>query len=177
MDSFYENTIRPIEDRMMRSVWRITQHPDAAEEAFQDAVTTILRKRRAVLRHPNPQALILRICLNAGYDVLRKRSRRQRHESPPDEQMGRHPSEDARPDERAALGELRETILSAIGALPRRQAIAAMLRFVDEEPYAHIGEVLGCSEGTARTHVKRARAKLVHRRSATLVEIEETDHV
>ncbi|NTU51536.1 MAG: hypothetical protein HGA94_03750, partial [Candidatus Aminicenantes bacterium] len=49
-----------MEPRLMRTIWRIVRQKEAAEDALQDALAAIWKKRDAVARHPNPQALILR---------------------------------------------------------------------------------------------------------------------
>jgi DNA-directed RNA polymerase specialized sigma24 family protein len=74
----YEQLIAPLESQMMRTIWRVARHQEWAEDTLQDALTIIWKKLAYVCRHPNPQALILKICLNAGYDTLRKRRRQGR---------------------------------------------------------------------------------------------------
>ena len=69
--------IAPMEARMMRSIWRIVRNADLAEDTLQDALAVIWKKRHQVRRHPNPPALILKICLNAAYDSLRRLERMQ----------------------------------------------------------------------------------------------------
>ena len=71
----YENLIGPIEQQMMRSVWRITRDPDDADDALQEALERIWTRLSRIQRHANPRALILRICVNAAYDVLRRNAR------------------------------------------------------------------------------------------------------
>lgn len=44
--------------------------------------------------------------------------------------------------------------------LPRRQAVAIVLWAVEDRSHSEIAAALGCSEETARTHVRRARAAL-----------------
>jgi len=61
----YDLLVRPLESRMMRAVWRIVRQKEAAEDAFQDALAVIWKKRDAVARHPNPQALILKMTVDA----------------------------------------------------------------------------------------------------------------
>ena len=69
--SDYERFIDPIEDQMVRLVWRIVRHRQDFEDALQEALTTIWKRLDRIRRHRNPHALILRICANAGYDILR----------------------------------------------------------------------------------------------------------
>ena len=45
-------------------------------------------------------------------------------------------------------------------ALPHRQAQTAALRFVYDLPIADIARTLGCSEGTVKQHLSRARRSL-----------------
>ena len=77
----YDDLIAPIEDRMIRSVWRIVRDADDADDAFQAALEKIWRRLETIRRHPNPRALILRICVNAAYDLLRKKARLRRREA------------------------------------------------------------------------------------------------
>ena len=83
----YECLIRPVEDQMIRSVWRIVRDPDETEDAFQEALAKIWLNFSKIRRHPNPRALILRICTNAAYDALRRNARRRWQE--PEERLTR----------------------------------------------------------------------------------------
>src|SRR5690606_12569124 len=58
-------------------------------------------------------------------------------------------------------------VWAALAGLPRRQAAALLLWSVFGHALAEIGVLLGCSEETARTHLRRARTRLR----------EELDHV
>jgi DNA-directed RNA polymerase specialized sigma24 family protein len=49
-----------------------------AEDCLQDALAVVWKKRLQIRLHPNPQALILKICLNAAYDSLRRLERMRR---------------------------------------------------------------------------------------------------
>jgi RNA polymerase sigma-70 factor, ECF subfamily len=155
----YESLIAPIENQMIRSVWRIVRDADDAEDAFQQALETVWRQLKRIRRHPNPHALILRICINSAYDVLRKRARRLRREeldAIPEELPDTSPSA----ADRIATREGHSEILNAISLLPRSQAQAVLMRFVQELPYSEIAQALGCREATVRRHIANARARL-----------------
>ncbi|MHC4063664.1 MAG: RNA polymerase sigma factor [Planctomycetota bacterium] len=155
----YGTLIGPIEDKMIRSIWRVVRDPDDAEEAFQEALATIWKRLDKIGRHPNPHALILRICINAAYDVLHRKIRRRWREelkAIPTEIPDPRPS----PAERLSGQEERAEIIRAIRQLPRKQADAALMRFVQELSYQEIAQALGCSEVTVRTHIARARTRL-----------------
>ena len=158
----YDGLVRPLESRMMRSIWRIVRQREAAEDALQDALAVIWKKRDTVARHPNPQALILRISVAAAYDAVRKTRRRLSHEVPglPDGAADDSAAPVTKgPEDR----DLRAEILAAIGHLPKRQATAVLLHIVEEQSYEEIAREMGCLETTVRVHVMRARAALTRR--------------
>jgi RNA polymerase sigma-70 factor (ECF subfamily) len=156
---FYRQFIEPIEDRMIRSVWRVTRDAADAEDAMQNALMAIWRRRGRIAGHASPQALILKICIDAGCDIARRRARERRHtglHEPAEESDG-----NARPAwEVLAQRELSSEILGAIHRLSRRQAVAITLRVFEELPYEQIAAAMQCSEATARKHVERARGHL-----------------
>jgi RNA polymerase sigma factor (sigma-70 family) len=152
----YERLIAPIEDRMMRSVWSVTRNADDAEEALQEALCTVWRKLDRISRHPNPEALVLRICINAAYDTLRARIRRRRREA-----LAPIPDRvQTTPEDHFERDAWRRALLDAIGRLSRSQASAVMLRLVQGMSYDQVAEVMGCKASTARKHVERGRLRL-----------------
>jgi len=164
----YDVLVRPLEPRMMRSIWRIVRQREAAEDALQDALTVVWKKRAAIARHPKPEALILRIAVTAAYDAVRKTRRLLRREvhgltDPPADGGATSTAEGMIEDH-----ELRSAVLAAIGRLPRRQATAVLLHVLEERSYEDIARAMGCSESTARVHVMRGRAGLARRLSRLL---------
>ncbi len=155
----YEELIAPMESRMMRCVWRVVRNADLADDALQDALATIWKKLQTVRRHPNPQALILKICLNSAYDSLRRRRRFLRHEEV--SILSNTPDSSVQGGMSALLAkETENQVLQAIGRLPRKQALAVLMRVLEGEPFAVIASALDCSEVTARIHVSKGRARL-----------------
>jgi len=158
----YDVFIKPMESRMMRSIWRIVRQKEAAEDALQDALAVIWKKRDVVARHPHPEALILKISVDAAYDAVRKMRRRLRHEvaglpAQPFERRTFSVTEEAE------FRALRAAVLEAIGRLPKKQATAVLLRIVEEESYEDIARGMRCSATTVRIHVMRGRAVLASR--------------
>jgi RNA polymerase sigma factor (sigma-70 family) len=157
--SGYDALIRPIQDQMLRSIWRITRVAEDAEDALQESLTIIWKRRARIERHPHPQALILRICVNCACDVLRARLRRVSRETALVEPDAIH-AKDCPVDQVLHKEELHDDLARALGRLPKQQTTAILMRYILEFPYQEIGEALGCSERTARVHVNRARKKL-----------------
>ena len=143
---------------MMRSVWRITQDADDADDAFQESMTQIWQRMSRIRAHPNPQALVLRICANVACDVLRRKSRRDsREQSSPIERL-----DTSTPDVAALIlrNERQKEVKAAIARLPERQATAITMRFLLCCSYEEIARSLGCAEATARVHATRGLSRL-----------------
>ena len=171
---FFEQLIEPIEHQMMRSIWRIVRDPEMAKDALQDSLAKIWKRLDRVRIHPNPRALILKICLNAAIDSLRKRKRLHQHEKT--EPLHRFPIQPNTTAYEVLDGKKIEAeILEAIKRLPRRQAVAVLMRLIQDQPYAVIAQAMECSETTVRIHVSRGRARLSqwlsHLKPASLKEV------
>lgn len=119
----YERLIAPIETRMIRTIWGIVRDPDEAQDALQEALVAVWRRWDRLQNHPNPQALVLRICINAAYDALRRRHRRLRWfgtEDVPVDPPDPAPSAMQAVEGAEAHGRVRQ----AIASLSRNQATA-----------------------------------------------------
>ena len=156
-EEIYQRLIAPIEGKMIAIVSRIVGPRDEAADVFQEALAVVWQKLSRIDQHPNPQACILRICINLSYDALRRRGRQAREMSALRDMACRQAMSRPKPP---AEPEALDGIYDAIRALPRQQAEAVLLRLVDETPYLAIGHILNCSEATARSHVSKGRLRL-----------------
>jgi RNA polymerase sigma-70 factor (ECF subfamily) len=155
----FEQLIKPVEHQMMRSIWRIVRDPEMAKDTLQESLTKIWKRLDRIRSHPNPRALILKICLNSAIDSLRKRKRLHQHEKT--EPLYRFPIQSGTKDyEALERKKIEAEILKAISRLPRRQAVAVLMRIIQDQPYEVIAQAMKCSETTVRIHVSRGRARL-----------------
>ena len=154
----YERLLRPIEKQMISTVGRIVRDPDDAEDVFQEVLVVVWAKLERIVRHPNPHAYIMRVCVTRSYDALRKRARRQRREARLDSLKAMllpfRPQDLSRDRDRASA------VRNAISMLPPNQGRAVLLRAMDGSPYHVIAKILGCSEATARSHFSKGKARL-----------------
>lgn len=155
----YERLIAPLEGRMMRTVWAIVKDPDEAQDALQEALATLWRRWDRLQRHPNPEALVLRVCANAAYDAIRRRQRHARRFAT-DEEPVDVPDPSPSALQAAAGAEAQARVRRAIAALSRNQAVAIVMHAVEGIPYEGVAAAMRCREVTVRTHVARARARL-----------------
>lgn len=142
---------------MIQSVWRILRDADDADDALQCALATLWKQWDKLRRHANPEALVLRVCIDAAYDQLRKRLRRQRLNQSNAEMNAGATIAPSQPIERE---ETEREVMQAIAALPGKQRTATYLRLVEGRPYEAVAAALGCGESTARKHVARGRRRL-----------------
>lgn len=133
-----------------------------AEDLAADA---LLRAYRALRGYPaeRVEALAVRPWLLA---ILRNTARNRardaarRPEPPPSFEPVEDPSTEPGPAERAETGELQRRLGAALADLPEPQRTAVVLRHVQGLPVSEIAAVLGCAEGTTKSHVSRGLARL-----------------
>jgi len=169
----FDALVKPIEGQMIAAVWRVLRHEHDFDDAFQRALSNIWDHLDPIREHQHPTACILRICLNAAHDTLRKRCQRERHET--ENTLSDEFIDTKRDGAEQLIGEEQENeILAAIATLPSTQAEAVLLRFTEDLTYLEISQVLECSEASARQAVCRGRDKLtsllLHLRPRTPIE-------
>ncbi len=120
-----------------------------AEDVAQEAMLVAYRKWRTVSAMDRPDLWVRRVCVNLAVSTFRRRVSELRAVTV---LAGRR---DVEP-----LSDDTEEVWAACRSLPKRQAQATALRFVYDLPIADIAAVLGCSEGTVKQHLSRARASL-----------------
>lgn len=133
---------------------------DDALDAVQDAMIKMLAYRDRPAEEWTP--LFWRILRSRIVDIQRRRRFRlrwllpQRHdESPPDwTDTGLGPA--STHDQREGYARM----LDALCVLPRRQREAFTLRILEELDVASTAQAMGCSEGSVKTHLSRARSAM-----------------
>jgi len=156
----FSRIIEPIQQQMFAIVWRLLRSPHDAEDAHHAALARLWEHWNLVETHPNPQALVLKICTETAIDHLRKRQREAGRLDTDPTAINSAPAWQAMPPEAAMQNEALHEITTAIARLPDQQAVAVAMRLVQGASYEHIAAALGCSETTVRTHVARGRETL-----------------
>lgn len=129
----------------------VLNHEDA-EDAVQEA---FLHAYRALDRFRPDQAFgawLHRIVANAALDLTRRRKVREAEELP---ETVASPFRDP-----AEAGDLRRRLWEALAELPARQRAVIVLHDIEGFKHAEIGKMLGIPEGTARSDLHYARARL-----------------
>lgn len=147
--AFYEEEYA----RAARLAFALTGRRDLAEELAQDAFMAIYQDWGRFAAYDQPRGLLRRVLVNRCLSSGRRRSVEVRLLL----RLGA---------ERPATVELTESdeqLWAAVRSLPRRQAQAIALRYLDDLSVDHIAEVLGCSAETVHTHLRRGRDQLKRR--------------
>jgi RNA polymerase sigma-70 factor, ECF subfamily len=155
----YDYLVSKYMKRVVSIAWGIVRNADDAEdlaqEAFVKAYQTIERFKPGEPFGP----WIYRIVTNLALDVLKHRQR-FRHEELTDAYPA---ARGDRADLAAVSNELASRIDAAIQALPEMQRVVARLFLVEHFEHTEIAAMTNLSEGTVRSHLSLARAKLRER--------------
>jgi len=124
----------------------------SAEDVVQDAFLDALARWD---RLAHPSAWIRRVIANKSVSLFRRRATEARHLL-----LGVAPGTDPEPELHREVSEL----WVEVRKLPKRQAQTVALRYIDGARISEIAEILGVSDETVKTHLKRAKQTLVHHR-------------
>ncbi|MGI8662175.1 MAG: SigE family RNA polymerase sigma factor [Acidimicrobiales bacterium] len=129
--------------RLCRLAFLLTGEDGRAEEIVMEAFVRSIARWRSV-REPETyvRRAVVNLCRNR-----RRRAWTERHAPTPGEAASPPPE---------PMGE----VWTAVTRLPPRQRAAVVLRYWDDISEADIASVLGCSTGTVKSQLAKARASL-----------------
>ena len=142
-------------DRLLRYATALTCDPHLAQDIVQDVLLRAQDRWPRIESMAAPDAYVRRMITNEYLSWRRRRASRTVPSSngtldalgtPTADPAGQHAE--------------RDEMRARIGALPRKQRAAVLLRYYEDCTDAQIAEVLGCSAGTVRSHISRALATL-----------------
>jgi RNA polymerase sigma-70 factor, ECF subfamily len=122
-----------------------------ADDLVQEAFSTAYRRWSEIAAYDDPLAWVRKVMVNNAMS----RGRRLRREVLAMARFGNRPQLVA-----AAIDERDRELWHLVSTLPKQQAAAIALHYVDDLSVASIATVLGCSEGTVKTHLSRGRHAL-----------------
>ncbi|AGA26471.1 RNA polymerase sigma factor, sigma-70 family [Singulisphaera acidiphila DSM 18658] len=152
----FAETVAPHLDRLHRLARRILRSDDMAEDAVQEALTSLWREGRMP---PNPTGWLSRAVVHRSLHLNRCRQRRRCHE----EKACWHRSENQHEGDGLRALEARELgirIEAAISRLPDRFREVFVLREVEQMDYGAIADALRVPVGTVRSRLSRSREAL-----------------
>jgi RNA polymerase sigma-70 factor (ECF subfamily) len=162
MDAF----LKSVEKQAYRIALLATGQPEDALDLVQESMIRLVSKY-AGKPEAELKALFYRILHNQIKDFQRKKSVRSRWFSWLNEGDGEEdplqrfadPNEPG-PEQRLKIDGAFNQLEEALGQLPFRQQQAFLLRCWEELSVVETARVMGCSEGSVKTHYSRALARL-----------------
>lgn len=121
-----------------------------AEDLVQEAFITAHRRWDRVSQYDSPQAWVRRVLINRATSLRRRLTAEERAVR----RVG--PPEPHTPD----LSPETQDVWTEVRTLPRRQRQAVALYYVAQLSVAEVADAMGCSRGTVKSHLHRARETL-----------------
>ncbi|MFN0072769.1 MAG: sigma-70 family RNA polymerase sigma factor [Chloroflexota bacterium] len=141
----------------------LMRSPADAADLTQDAFIRLMRALPSYRAETKFTTWLYRLVVNLGLDELRRRARRidpmtlddDGAPDPPDQSLGSDPLYQATTAEDA------ERIRRAVQMLPVSQRLALTFYYFDEMTYEEIASVMDVPLNTVKSHIHRAKSKLV----------------
>ena len=157
----FERLMEPLEQLVWRVCWHYTGNREAAEDCGQEAMIRIWRNLANYRGECALESWVYRIAANCCMDWLRKKKRDQSVSMEPMVEQGFDPADDAPGTEAQVVAkDERQRLREAIALLPDDQREALILTQLEKVSYEETAQALGVSEGTVKSRVNRAKARL-----------------
>ena len=150
-----ETLVRRYAVRLMTFLSRMVGDRHRAEELFQEVFLAVWLKRHRYDSDRTFRPWLYAIAINACRASFRRRVlpvTALGEDDPPDDIEA--------PSDRICAAETATMVSRAVTLLPEQQRTVVVLRIWDDLPYARIAEIVGCTEGTVRSHMHHGLAAL-----------------
>lgn len=167
--AFLEQAIERYGKATYTFAFRLTRNEADARDLTQEAFIRVYRAWRSFQPGTSFLSWIYRIVTNLYRDELRRRKGRYQEEIPEDnapQAFGGERPLAVTPIDDLVEGQLSEPIARSLERLSSDQRQVIVLADIEEYSYQEIADIMGCSIGTVRSRLHRARAllrKLVQR--------------
>jgi RNA polymerase sigma-70 factor, ECF subfamily len=161
--AFLERAIEQYGKATYNFAYRLTGNAADASDLTQEAFIRVFRAWQSFKPGTSFLSWIYRIVTNLHRDELRRRRGRYQEEIPDDREL--HQSGGGRPlaiqpIEDYIEGHYSEPLSKALAELTPEQRRIVLLADVEDCSYQEIGRIVGCSVGTVRSRLHRARGHL-----------------
>ena len=157
----FERLMEPLEQLVWRVCWHYTGNREAAEDCGQEAMIRIWRNLANYRGECALESWVYRIAANCCMDWLRKKKRDQSVSMETMVEQGFDPADDAPGTEaQVVVKDERQRLREAIALLPDDQRETLILTQLEKVSYEEAAQALGVSEGTVKSRVNRAKARL-----------------
>lgn len=145
-EAFYQQELKPV----IGLAYALSGSSTAAEDLAQDAFLAAHKNWDRVSTYDRPQAWVRRVVANMSVSRFRRKMSEAKA-------LARVRGE---PTVLPALAAPDDEFWKAVRALPKRQAQAIALHYLEDLSIAEIAEILECAEGTVKVHLHKGRKSL-----------------
>ena len=157
----FEQLMGPLEQLVWRVCWHYMGNREAAEDCGQEAMVRIWRNLGSYRGDCALESWVYRIAANCCMDWLRKKKRDRSVSMEPLREKGFDQADNAPgTEEQAIAADERQRLREAIADLPEEQREALVMTQLERISYEEAARTLGVSEGTVKSRVNRAKARL-----------------
>ena len=161
----FEQLVSGCEKQVYALARRYTNNPADAMDISQEVYIKVFRSLPKFKGDSAPETWVYRIAVNTALDFVRRTKRQNETSintvnSDGEETELPLPDDSYSPHISAEQGDLREALSDAIASLPEEHRQVIILRDINDLSYERIGEILDLNEGTVKSRLFRARAKL-----------------
>ena len=153
--------MEPLEQLVWRVCWHYTGDREASSDCGQEAMIRIWRALDSYRGDCAFESWVYRIAANCCMDWLRKKKRDRSVSMEPMREQGFDPA-DTSPgtEDQVVAKDERRRLREAIALLPEDQREALVLTQLERVSYEEAARMLDVSEGTLKSRVNRAKARL-----------------
>ena len=153
--------MEPMEQLVWRVCWHYTGDREASSDCAQDAMIRIWRGLESYRGDCAFESWVYRIAANCCMDWLRKKKRDRSVSMEPMRDQGFDPADTSPGTEaRVIAKDERDRLREAIALLPDDQQDALVLTQLERVSYEEAARMLDTTEGTVKSRVNRAKARL-----------------
>ncbi len=151
LDADFREFVRSRGRALLRSAYLLTGNLADAEDLVQSALAKTFQAWNRIEDRKALDGYVRRAIVNTHISWWRRR----RVDEYPTDEIPDQPAADT-----SGNSELHDTLQRAIDRLPQRMRAAVVLRYFEDMTEAEVADVLGVSQGTVKSTVSRAVAKL-----------------
>jgi RNA polymerase sigma-70 factor (sigma-E family) len=151
IDADFREFVRSRGRALLQSAYLLTGNLADAEDLVQSALAKTFQAWNRIEDHKALDGYVRRAMINTHISWWRRR----RVDEYPTAEIPDQPVADT-----SGNRELHDTLQRAIDRLPQRMRAAVVLRYFEDMTEAEVADVLGVSQGTVKSTVSRAVAKL-----------------
>ena len=151
IDADFREFVRTRGRALLQSAYLLTGNLADAEDLVQSALAKTFQAWNRIEDHKALDGYVRRAMINTHISWWRRR----RVDEYPTDEIPDQPVADT-----SGNRELHDTLQRAIDRLPQRMRAAVVLRYFEDMSEAEVADVLGVSQGTVKSTVSRAVAKL-----------------